>query len=159
KPQSLSFSAWRAKVDGGEVKTATIDTAGKVTGQLNDKDNTHYESRIPTALNDNTLAGELAQHKVDVKGVTRGTTVLGVRVGLWPLVVFFALYVWIIRRSSRQLAGGFMGIGSSRAKVYDAERPKTRFTDVAGYEAAKQEISEVVDFLKEPERYASVGAV
>jgi cell division protease FtsH len=159
KPQSLSFTAWKAKVDSNEVKTATIDTAGKVTGQLTDKDNTHYQSRIPTALNDNTLAAELDQHKVDVKGVTRGTSLLTVLAGLLPLVVFFALYLWIIRRASRQFAGGFMGIGSSRAKVYDAERPNTRFSDVAGYEAAKQEISEVVDFLKEPQRYASVGAV
>ena len=52
-----------------------------------------------------------------------------------------------------------MGIGASKAKVYDEERPTTRFADVAGYEGAKREISEVVDFLKHPERYAAAGAV
>ena len=52
-----------------------------------------------------------------------------------------------------------MGIGSSKAKVYDQDRPKTRFADVAGYEGAKREISEVVDFLKNPGRYAAAGAV
>ena len=52
-----------------------------------------------------------------------------------------------------------MGIGASQAKVYDEERPTTRFADVAGYEGAKREISEVVDFLTHPERYAAAGAV
>jgi cell division protease FtsH len=155
----FSFSAWKTKVDANQVKTATIDTAGKVTGQLNDEKKTNYESRIPTALNDNTLAADLEQHKVDVKGVTRGTTFLDVLAGLLPFILLVALWLWISRRASRQLAGGFMGIGTSRAKVYDAERPRTRFADVAGYEGAKREISEVVDFLKEPDRYTAAGAV
>jgi cell division protease FtsH len=52
-----------------------------------------------------------------------------------------------------------MGIGGSKAKVYDEQRPSTRFSDVAGYEGAKREVSEVVDFLKNPERYKSAGAI
>ena len=52
-----------------------------------------------------------------------------------------------------------MGIGSSRAKLYDEERPPTRFGDVAGYEGVKQEISEVVDFLTRPDRYTRAGAI
>ena len=51
-----------------------------------------------------------------------------------------------------------MGIGGSKAKLYDEERPSTRFSDVAGYEAAKREVSEVVDFLKHPEKFAGAGA-
>jgi len=57
------------------------------------------------------------------------------------------------------LAGGFGSIGRSRAKLIETERPTTRFTDVAGYEGVKQEISEVVDFLKNPQRYAKAGAM
>ena len=76
-----------------------------------------------------------------------------------PFVVLVGLYFWISRRATRQLAGGMMGIGASKAKVYDQQRPTTRFADVAGYEGAKREISEVVDFLKHPERYAAAGAV
>ena len=52
-----------------------------------------------------------------------------------------------------------MGIGGSKAKVYDEQRPTTRFSDVAGYEGAKREVSEVVDFLKHPDRYAGAGAI
>ena len=51
-----------------------------------------------------------------------------------------------------------MGVGRSRAKVFDAEQPKTKFSDVAGYEGAKAEIAEVVDFLRQPEKYQRAGA-
>src|ERR1039458_4387906 len=52
-----------------------------------------------------------------------------------------------------------MGIGRSKAKVYDEEKPSTRFADIAGYEGSKAEVMEVVDFLKHPQRYAAAGAV
>jgi len=139
------------------VKTASIDESGKVTGVLTD--NKHYESRIPTALNDNTLAATLLKHHVTVTGTKTGTSFWSVIGGLLPLFVLVGLYFWISRRATKQIAGGFMGIGASKAKVYDQERPTTRFTDVAGYEGAKREISEVVDFLKNPGRYAAAGAV
>jgi cell division protease FtsH len=87
------------------------------------------------------------------------TSVWSIIGGLLPFVLLLGVYFWISRRASRQLAGGLMGIGSSRAKVYDQERPKTRFSDVAGYEGAKREINEVVDFLKSPQRYTAAGAV
>ena len=51
-----------------------------------------------------------------------------------------------------------MGIGGSKAKVYDEDKPTTRFADIAGYEGAKREVAEVVDFLSHPERYARAGA-
>jgi cell division protease FtsH len=157
--KSLSFTDWKTMVDADQVKTATIDQSGKVTGQLGDKSQTHYESRIPTALNDNTLAADLEKHHVTVKGTASSTSFWTVLGGLLPLFILVGVYFWISRRATRQIAGGFMGIGSSKAKVYDEERPKTRFSDVAGYEGAKREISEVVDFLKRPARYAAAGAV
>jgi len=68
------------------------------------------------------------------------------------------VFIWIGRRSRKQL-GGIMGIGRSKAKVYDEEKPTTRFSDIAGYEGSKAEVMEVVDFLKNPDRYARAGAV
>ncbi len=158
KTRSLSFTGWKAKVDADQVTSATIDPDGKVTGRLDDKARTPYESRIPTALNDTTIAADLEQHGVTVKGTGASTSFLSVLVGFLPLIVLVGLFFWFSRNASRQL-GGVMGIGASRAKVYDEERPKTRFGDVAGYEGAKREISEVVEFLKHPTRYAAAGAV
>jgi cell division protease FtsH len=154
---SLTFTAWRSKVDANAVKTANIDQSGKVTGELSS--GKKYESRIPTALNDNTLAAELSKHDVTVTGKTNTTSIWSVIGGLAPLFILVGLYFWITRRATKQLSGGIMGIGASKAKVYDQQRPKTRFADVAGYEGAKREISEVVDFLKHPDRYAAAGAV
>jgi len=153
----LTYTEWKAKVDANQVRTATIDPSGKVTGELIDKK--PYSSRIPTALKDDALAGALAAHHVAVEGKGTTTSVGSVIAGLAPFLVLLGVYFWISRRATRQMAGGFMGIGSSRAKVYDEERPKTRFSDVAGYEGAKQEITEVVDFLKHPEHYTAAGAV
>ena len=155
----LTYSDWKAKVDANQVRTATIDPSGKVTGELTDKDKTPYQSRIPTALKDDALAADLAAHHVEVAGKGATTSLGSVIGGLLPFLVLLGVYFWISRRATRQLAGGFMGLGASRAKVYDEERPKTRFGDVAGYEGAKREITEVVDFLKHPERYTAAGAV
>jgi cell division protease FtsH len=157
KRTALNYSDWKAKVDANQVRTATIDPSGKVTGELADKSD--YTSRIPTAIKDDGLAADLAAHHVTVRATGNSTSLLGVLGGFLPFVFLLGVYFWISRRATRQLAGGFMGIGASRAKVYDEERPKTRFTDVAGYEGAKREITEVVDFLKHPERYTAAGAV
>src|SRR6202007_1001983 len=83
------------------------------------------------------------------------------------LLLVFGLPVWLWFRLARNAAGGglggglqgVLGAGRSRAKVFDEERPSTTFADVAGYEGAKQEISEVVDFLRQPERYSRAGAM
>jgi len=67
------------------------------------------------------------------------------------------LYLWVGRRAQRQI-GGVMSIGRSRAKVYSTERPKTTFADVAGSVGVKQEIKEVVDFLRNPATFKAIGA-
>ncbi|MFM7509930.1 MAG: ATP-dependent zinc metalloprotease FtsH [Actinomycetota bacterium] len=76
---------------------------------------------------------------------------------LLPVALIVGLFVWMNRRAQGQM-GGIMSIGRSRAKTYTTERPATLFTDVAGYEGVKREIKEVVDFLKEPDRFLEIGA-
>ncbi|HLF41700.1 MAG TPA: ATP-dependent zinc metalloprotease FtsH [Acidimicrobiia bacterium] len=157
KTTSLTYTAWKAKVDHDQVKTATIDPSGKVTGELSD--GTRYTSRLPVALADDTLAADLDEHHVSVEAVGSSTSVWSVIGGLLPLALLLGIYFWLSRRASRQLAGGIAGIGASRAKIYDEQRPTTRFSDVAGYEGAKREVAEVVDFLQHPERYRAAGAI
>jgi len=155
--QTLSYSDFLQDVKDGQVATAVIDPNGAVAGTL--KAGQHYESQIPTAIQDPSLAQALQSHDVQVTGHgPSGTTLLGLLVSFLPFILLIGVYLYIGRRAGRQLAGGLGGIMGSKAKLYDAERPATRFTDVAGYEGAKQEISEVVEFLKHPERYAKAGA-
>jgi cell division protease FtsH len=76
---------------------------------------------------------------------------------LLPVVAIIVLFIWLQRRAQGQMTG-IMSIGRSRAKVYSTERPRTTFADVAGYAGVKQEISEIVEFLKSPGRFREIGA-
>ena len=159
--QALSYTSFVSDVTANKVSTAAITSAGSVSGKLHD--GSAYASQIPAALNDNALPALLLGHKVQVTGTSTSTSpVLGLLAWFVPLLVIVGLFVWFGRRSSKQLTGrigGIMAFGKSKAKVYDEDRPKTRFADIAGYEGSKAEVMEVVDFLKHPARYDRAGAV
>jgi cell division protease FtsH len=158
--QSLSYTDFINKVTANQVQSATINASGHVSGKLTGGDS--YTSQVPTAITDIQLAPLLQEHKVQVKGSSSsGINIASVLLSLLPFVLFLGFFIWIGRRAGRQLAGGgIMGIGSSKAKVYDLDdRPTTRFADVAGYDGAKREVSEVVDFLKDPDKYRRAGAI
>ncbi len=74
-----------------------------------------------------------------------------------PVLILVGLFLFLSRRAQGQM-GSVMNIGRSKAKIYSTENPKTTFEDVAGYSAVKQEISEVVDFLKNPAKFRDIGA-
>ena len=76
---------------------------------------------------------------------------------LLPIGLLILFFWWMQRRAQGQM-GSIMSIGRSKAKTYTTERPGTTFDDVAGYDGVKQEITEIVDFLKTPERFAEIGA-
>ncbi len=156
--RTLTYTRFVNDVTTNRVDTATITSTGAVSGTLHGGG--HYTSQIPTALNDIALPALLRQHRVQVTGtVASSSSLLGF---LLPLIAIVAVFIWIGRKSRKQLGGGLggiMGIGKSKAKVYDEERPTTRFSDIAGYEGSKAEVMEVVDFLQHPERYAAAGAV
>ena len=154
---TFNYSTFLARVDANKVKTASIDPNGGVTGTLRNGDD--YTTQIPVVLNDAQLAPTLKSHDVAVTGIGPSSDLVGDLLAFLPLLIFIGLFVWLSRSTRRQMAGGIMGIGGSKAKVYDEQRPSTRFSDVAGYEGAKREVSEVVDFLKHPARYARAGAI
>jgi cell division protease FtsH len=155
--KSYTYSQFLAQVQANKVKTSTINSNGGVTGTLSDGDD--YTSQIPTALVDSSLASTLKAHNVNITGQGPESSFWVDVLSFLPLLIFNGIFVWMGRSTRRQLAGGIMGIGGSKAKIYDEDKPTTRFSDVAGYEGAKQEVMEVVDFLKHPERYAKAGAV
>ena len=155
--KTFSYSKFLSEVTSGDVRTASVNPSGAVTGTIKGGDD--YTSQIPIAITDDQLAPTLKAHHVDVTGVGQGSALLTDLLSFIPFLLFIAFFIWIGRRSSKQLAGGIRGIAGSKAKVYDEDRPTTRFADIAGYEGAKQEVSEVVDFLSHPERYARAGAI
>src|ERR1700677_1962939 len=155
--KSFTYSKFLSEVTSGEVRTASVNPGGAITGTLKGSDN--YTSQIPTAIDDQQLAPTLKAHHVNVTGVGAGSALLTDLLSFLPLLLFVAFFIWIGRRNAKQLSGGIMGFGGSKAKLYDEDRPTTRFADIAGYEGSKREVAEVVDFLSHPERYARAGAV
>ncbi len=159
--QNFTYTEFVNEVSANKVSTATITPAGAVSGKLASGE--AYTSQIPVALDDTALTPLLLDHKVQVTGTNATTTSLLVVIeNLVPLLFIVGIVVWFVRRSRKQPGGGLggiMGMGRSKAKVYDEDKPTTRFADIAGYEGSKAEVMEVVDFLKYPQRYAAAGAV
>jgi cell division protease FtsH len=151
-----SYSTFLSQVQANHIKTATINQSGAVAGTLTN--GTAYSTQLPTALPDAQLPGLLKAHHVAITAVGSQTSIGTVILSLLPLLLLVGLFVWLGRRGTQHATRGIMGIGASKAKVYDEERPSTRFSDVAGYEASKREVTEVVDFLKHPDKYAGAGA-
>jgi cell division protease FtsH len=158
---SLTYSQFIQDVQKGQVKTAQLATTagGTTTGTL--KNGKNYTVVIPVVSQE--LVNQLNSEGVELTAAPAsngfGTTLL---IYLITFGLPILLFVWFFRRLSRGAAGGLQGafgVGRSRAKVFDEERPSTTFADVAGYEGAKSEIAEVVDFLRQPERYTRVGAM
>ncbi|MFD5320911.1 ATP-dependent zinc metalloprotease FtsH [Streptomyces sp. NPDC127098] len=159
---SLAYSDFLRRVDDDKVKSVTINDRGGVQGTY--RDGGHFTSQIPTALDTSRLNARLQDHDVKITGSQQragggvGNTLLALLFVFLPVLILIGFFLWAGRRAAGSLGGGLSSIGRSRAKIIEAERPTTRFPDVAGYEGVKQEVSEIVDFLRRPERYAAAGA-
>jgi cell division protease FtsH len=160
----LTYTQFVADVGAGTVRAVTIDPAGQVSGSLGSGQ--PFTTTIPVALGDNGLAGDLAAHHVQVTATAAATSssLLPALAGLLPLLLIGGLIYFVFRSVRRQSGGPGGGLGAlksltkAKARVIDAERPPARFADVAGYPAVKTEISEVVDYLRDPGRYHRAGA-
>jgi cell division protease FtsH len=156
---ALSYSDFVAKVGASQVQMVDINDKGALSGTL--KDGTKFTTQIPTALGTGTqLQQQLTSHHVQIKASqsSGGSTWLSVLFTFLPFLLLVGFLVWMGRRAAGSVTGGLSAIGRSRAKIIEAERPTTGFTDIAGYDGVKQEISEVVDFLRNPARYTAAGA-
>ena len=160
---ALSYTKFLADVGAGTVRAVTISPAGQVTGSL--AGGHPFTTTIPVALSGNGLAGDLAAHHVQVTATAAtSTSPLSVLTGLLPLLLFAGLIFVGIRAVSRRTGGPGGGMGDltsmakAKARVIEGERPVTRFADVAGYAAVKTEVSEVVDYLRDPGRWHRAGA-
>jgi cell division protease FtsH len=154
--QQLSYSQLKTDVAAGQVASVALGPDGAISGKLTN--NTSFTSSYPIGLQDPQFAQLLDQHNVQVSTQAARTSIASVALNLLPLAILVGLFWWTGRAARRQLAG-LGGIGRSRGKLFDTERPTTTFADVAGYEGAKREVTEVVDFLKNPDRYRRAGAV
>jgi cell division protease FtsH len=160
---SLTYSQFLSDASAHKVKTIQIAPSAGSTSSGTLTNGTSYTVVLPPqAYQSLSFLDQLKSDGVTITGGTSGSS-FGSQVLSWViLLAVFLLPIWLWLRLSRGALGsmqGVLGAGRSRAKVFDEERPSTTFADVAGYEGAKAEISEVVDFLRTPDRYSRAGAV
>ncbi len=124
----------------------------------------HFRTRIP-AFGDEDLLPALERNDVQVRvGEDPSKTgLVPILLALLPWIILFAFFYWMIRRSSQLLGGGRVGPGAELRKFLErsteqAKVPEVTFADVAGQETAKREVTELVDYLKTPQRFRSLGA-
>jgi cell division protease FtsH len=164
---SLNYSQFVKDVAAHQVKTVSIPspaTAGAnvtTTGTL--ADGKAFSAVTPYIAPGTSVYASLQKANSTITYASGGSSTSGLLFGLLLYIVLpIGLVIYVFRRMARTAGTslqGVMGVGRSRAKVFDAEQPKTKFSDVAGYQGVKAEISEVVDFLKNPDRYRRAGAL
>jgi cell division protease FtsH len=156
-PESISYSTMLTKVSTDSVKSLQINqSSGVIDGTF--KDGKSFTAQGPTGALPGGDVALLDQHHVARNYVSTASSI-------WPTIItwgiliglFVVFWIWISRRSRAQMAG-LTSWGKSGAKVHVTERPSTTFADIAGYDSVKQEITELVEFLKKPERFQGIGA-
>ncbi|MET0904231.1 MAG: ATP-dependent zinc metalloprotease FtsH [Acidimicrobiales bacterium] len=160
-PDAISYADFMASVRAGEVESVEIDnTDGSIKGVLTEEaggEEFRTTGPLEGGIPDSDLAA-LREADVDVEYTTPSPNwFISLLPFLLPMVILVGFF-WFMQRRAQSQMGGVMSIGRSKAKTYSTERPGTTFADVAGYDGVKQDIREVVDFLKTPERFAEIGA-
>lgn len=167
---SISYSTLYNEIDRGNVTSLTVREQ-TVTGVVKDAVSVldtqnrqrdvaaggRFTSMLPSGDNNDFLAAAYKRgvsvliQPIEVNPILYIITYFG------PFILLIVLLVWWGRRTQRQMNGA-LGFGRTQAREYTVERPQVKFTDVAGQESAKTELVEVVDFLKEPDKYIALGA-
>jgi cell division protease FtsH len=167
QPVSLSYSQFISDASAHKIKTVDFGNGASgsnttATGELTSGQS--YTTVIPGPPTPQ-LSQQLTADGVKTVTAAPPSSGLGTDLLYWLFLLLpFVFVFWLFRRMSRGAGAagglqGILGVGRSGAKVFDAERPDTKFSDVAGYDGVKSEISEVVDFLRNPDRYKRAGAM
>ena len=154
--QLVSYSEFEQALQDGKLQEVVV-TDTHLSGQL--KAAEQGKTEWVTVRVEPQLAAWLDLYKVPYRAVLQSSFLRDLLSWILPSLVFFGLWWLLIRKMvQRQGMGGLMQIGQSRAKVHVTQDTGVTFADVAGVDEAKQELKEVVDFLKHPEDYGRLGA-
>jgi cell division protease FtsH len=161
----IPYSVLLAQVERGNLdaidirgNTAEGEFPQPVANPLtNNSQVSRFTVRLPedTALLDERLA---ERPEIVVRYLSAETPLLfQLLIGWAPILLIIGVFIWMSRRAQRQMTGAF-GFGRTQAREYTVEKPQVKFDDVAGQDAAKTELLEIVDFLREPDKYIALGA-
>ena len=148
----IAYSEFKDMLKNKQLNEVAISET-TIKGVSNDK--TIY---LAKRINDPTLIGILEQNGITYSVYSENNW-FGDLIFSWiiPVFIFFAIWMFIASRMQKNIGGGILGIGSAK-KLINSEKPKVKFDDVAGVEEAKEEVQEIVDYLKSPDKYLRLGA-
>lgn len=151
-----SVSIKGLKVTGEFVKPITVP----VPGQQKPREVREFQTYLPTFQGDDILARLKAQKVAVNVEAAEGSFFWQIVIGMLPWVLIIGIWLLIMRRAQNMQGGpgGLFSFGSSKAKLYDVRRPSVTFDQVAGMDNVKQELREIIDFLKDPSKYKKFGA-
>jgi cell division protease FtsH len=157
KQTEITISELIQKYNKDELKSIKINDSKIIAENFEGKEfKTFKESQATIA--DLKLDNPAKKTKVEIIDNSNKKMWENILLGLGPIVLLVLLFVFMFRRAGGGGEGGPFGFGKSKAKIYDPKIHKTKFTEVAGIEEAKDEVMEIVDFLKNPKKYQRMGA-
>jgi cell division protease FtsH len=154
--EPVPYSEFEKALEEGRIAKVTISDQ-RITGQLKSPEG--RKTALVANRVEPALAERLERWEVPYTRVVQSTLLRDMLSWVVPALVFFGLWMFLMRRfADKQGMGGFMSIGKSKAKVYIQTDTGVTFADVAGVDEARQELEEVVDFLRHPQEYGRLGA-
>jgi cell division protease FtsH len=153
-PKSLSYSEFIAEVKGGRVKSVDIDGRTVKGISITDEKFTTYAPDDPQMIND-LLANDV---KVQANPPEKRSLLLDILISWFPMLLLIGVWIFFMRQMQGGGAGrGAMSFGKSKARLMGEDQIKVTFADVAGVEEAKEEVQELVEFLRDPGKFQKLG--
>lgn len=153
--QKLSYSEFLKEVDQGLINSVTIEDNKVIRGVT--KNNHRFVTYMP--MQDDALLGELLKSKVDVSGQEKQqeSLLLHLFINWFPMLLLIGVWIFFMRQMQGGGGRGAMSFGRSRARLLGEDQVKITFADVAGVDEAKEEVKELVDFLRDPTKFQNLG--
>lgn len=162
--RELTYTEFRQAVVDGRVEAVTF-TGNNISGEfredaVSDDEPSTFTSFLPveTVVGSDGLEEFLIDNDVSITGRSDDGGIFGLLLPLLFPLLLFGGFIWFLNRQARGQIGGLGQIGKSQAKIHKTDEPSTTFDDIAGYEEVKEEIKEVVQFLRDPSKFRQAGA-
>lgn len=153
--EPIPYSRFQHLLEQGRVAEIAI-TENQIFGTLKEKHADGFKDFVTTRVEPD-LAEILDKHHVVYTGVVQSTWLRDLLSWIVPTAIFIGIWLFIIRRMGSNMGSGLMSIGKSHAKVFVEKETKVTFDDVAGVDEAKEELVEIINFLKNPADYGRLG--
>lgn len=154
--EPISYSRFQHFLEQGQVERISISDQ-YIYGSLKAQHADGYKDFVTTRV-EPEFAEELEKYNVEYSGIVKSTWMRDVLSWLLPMLIFIGLWLFVIRRiADGGMSGGMMSIGKSHAKVFVEKETKVTFDDVAGVDETKEELVEIINFLKNPAEYGRLG--